>query len=158
MVIAGKMAGEPNARIALEAGCSERHVDRLAAEPETRLSIQALLQKRAARIDRMVGRAMDAIEAALTATLPADPGKAARIPAAAATGLETPVEPTYIPDHDTRLRAADQLRKWVELLAENQVPGGEEGEMSIDRFVVLYERKRAAAKDDSKTIEGSIEP
>jgi len=95
VIAAGKIAGKSNRQIAQDAGCSERHVDRVAAEPATKDLVRDLLRPHEQRLKRALTMALDAIDRGLVAK------------------LKTPH------DHGAQLSAAGSLREFLELLRVN---------------------------------------
>jgi hypothetical protein len=67
VVAAGAIAGAPAPKIAKKAGCSTRHVQRLANEPETQSLIAEAMRPVRDQLRLMAKRAVDAVERAMRA-------------------------------------------------------------------------------------------
>ena len=128
IVARGVVAGKKTKAIAREAGASERHVERLVNEPETRLLITRIMRPHHARLEKLAVKAIAAVEGALTAKL--------------AKGT---------PDHEIRLRAVGRYAELVHLAqgdgpAPQIDPAG--GVWTWEQFVVvhrLWKEKQEAA-------------
>jgi hypothetical protein len=123
IVARGKVAGAPTRKIAQAARCSERHVERLAAEPETALEIRELLKPHTDRLKKSLVKALDAIDRGLTAK------------------KKTPH------DHEVQLRAAGRLGEFL-TLTKGEDHGGEGGRKfqgTFEELLVLYRQVTADA-------------
>jgi len=67
VVAAGAIAGKPTKAIAAKAGCSSRHVARLAAEAETQFLIAEAFRPQREKLRLMAKRAVSAVERGLKA-------------------------------------------------------------------------------------------
>jgi hypothetical protein len=67
VVAAGTLAGAPAAKIAKVAACSERHVRRIAKEPETRFLIAQALEPFHDKLRGLAKKAVAAVERGMTA-------------------------------------------------------------------------------------------
>lgn len=124
LVAAGKIAGKSSEQIATEAGCSERHVKRLAAEPETKIVVRDLLSKHQAKLKRLVEKSLTSIERSLDAT---------------------PNSTKH--DHRTQLAGAAELRAWASLLKGDVKTLAESGDLgglpqvTWEEFQLIYRRR-----------------
>jgi hypothetical protein len=118
-VAKGIVAGKSTAQIAKDAACNTRHVERLAAEPETQLLITDLMKPHRAKLECLVEKAIAAVDSALVA------------------------KRTDKADHMARLRAVGRTRDLVTMAAgkphEETDAGG--GLVTWEEFVVLYRKK-----------------
>ena len=95
---ANMAAGKPKKPTALagKIGVAPARVSELQRDPDTRAIAERMLEPHHARLAKLIPRAITAIERGLDATLPN----------------------SMKPDHMTRLRAVDRLRRMVELIED----------------------------------------
>lgn len=121
VVAKGVVAGKSTAAIAREAKVSTRHVERLAAEPETKLLITELLKPHHAKLKKLVERSLTAISTALTAKI------------------------TDKADHRARLIAVRRTKDLLELAQGHTEPAGNVGAElkfagTMEELLVLYRK------------------
>jgi hypothetical protein len=127
IVAKGMIEGQTRSAIAEEAGCSTRHVQKIAAEPETRILVTRLLQPHEARLKKLVPKAINAVEKALIA------------------------RKTDKADHAARLRAVGRAAQLFGM-AQGNVPeersndGG--GIVTWEELQILYRRHRETTNAD----------
>jgi len=123
IVAAGKMSGRSIKYIAKDAGISEREAYRVAAEPETRLIIQTMMEPYRKQLERLAERAIAAVDVALQANK------------------------DDVADHPTRLRAIGRFKQLAEMAAGQRSEDHAGGEQIItwEQFVVLYRKRNEGA-------------
>jgi hypothetical protein len=125
VVAKGAIAGQPASAIAAEAGCSERHVRRLLAEPETQFLISDVMQPHREVLRLMAKRAVAAVERGMKA------------------------QKKTKADHFTQLRAVERYGELLELAEGERKPEGRKNEKgrNIVTWTELLEiaRKRKEA-------------
>lgn len=124
VVARGIVKGKTTKAIAREAGCAERHVERLAAEPATEFLITEIMRPHRERLEKLAKKSIDAVDEALSAT--------------------------YIkgkPNHEIRLRAVRRYRDLAEMAQGKPSDELEQtsGLVTWEEFVVLYRRRTDAA-------------
>lgn len=127
-VAKGVLAGKPRKTIAREAGCSPRHVERLAREPETQFLITEALRPHRERLNKLAEKAIAAISVAL--------------------GAKTSDKQ----NHFIRLRAVE---RWGDLLEMAQGKPAEKTEsgaglVTWEEFVVLYRQRKESQREAKK--------
>jgi hypothetical protein len=114
----GALAGHGTQITASQAGCSERHARRLAAEPETQFIVTEAMRPYHAKLHRLIGKVITAIEEALSANK------------------------TDAADHISRLRAVERYREVAELaqgkLPEKSADDNAMPQYTWEEFVALY--------------------
>jgi hypothetical protein len=132
IVAAGKIAGEKAAKIAASGKMSKRHVERLAAEPETQFLITKSLQPYQAKLVKLLPAVIAAIAGALKA------------------------KKTDKADHFSRLRGVERFRDLLDLAQGGKPPELPEQtgtpQYTWEEFVALYAR-RIIVKTDSSNPE-----
>ena len=118
IVAKGKVTGASTRTIARAAGTSERHVQRIAAEPETQFLITKALAPHREELESLAGKAIQAVDKSLVA-------------------LKGDEE-----DHIIRLRGVERYKDLLDLaqgkIAEQQVE--ERPMVTWEEFLVLYRR------------------
>lgn len=127
IVARGIVAGKNYSTIAREAGCSPRHVQKLASEQSTKIIISELLAPHRAQLARMIA------------------------PALAAIGRAMKAKKTSKEDHYAQLNGVDRLGRYLEMaqgkLAE-EAPAGHK-QITWEEFLVLYHGRK-------QTTEGGV--
>jgi hypothetical protein len=120
-VAKGIVAGKSTKRIAKEAQCTERHVQRLAAEKPTQFLIAEMLRPHRAKLEKLAGACITAIEKAMGAKV----GDTA--------------------DHKARLWGVDRYRNMLELAQggrpQEKPPDGAQ-QVTWEEFVVMYRSRK----------------
>ena len=119
VVAKGVVAGRPTAKIAAEAGCTVRNVQRIASEPATQFLITEALQPHREELEQLAGDVIKAIGGGLRA-LKDDPE-----------------------DHVVRLRAIERYGDMLQLAQGKPKEESEQGPVQItwEEFVVLYRKQ-----------------
>jgi hypothetical protein len=124
------LAGKGVKVTAREAGCSTRHVERLAAEPATQYLITEALRPHQAKLTRMVERMITAVNVALVATK------------------------KDTQDHIARLRAVERGRDLLELAQGKPSADVEQQQgaalVTWEEYLVLY-RSRSETRGNTET-------
>jgi hypothetical protein len=125
-VAASVLAGNGTRITARKAGCSERYVRRLAAEPETQFIITESLRPHRAKLQRLATKVIAAIDEALSA------------------------KKTDEADHVSRLRAVERYGAVMEL-AQGKLPPDTVDDKAMpqytwEEFVALYATRRQTEK------------
>jgi hypothetical protein len=127
-VAKGVVAGKPTRAIAKKAGCTTRHVERLANEPETQFLITDALRPHHKKLAKLAGKAITAVTTALGA------------------------KRSDSADHVVRLRAIERYGDLLEFAQgkpkESQESDG--AQFTWEEFVLLYRRKTTDAGDPAK--------
>jgi hypothetical protein len=124
IVARGIAAGKSTKKIAAEAGCGPRHVQRLASEIDTQVLIVEMLRPHRRKLAAAVKKALDAIDRGLGAK------------------KKTPH------DHLAQLRAVERLGDMLKLAQGDPKQGGEKdpGQVTWEEFVVMW-RKRQGGEE-----------
>jgi len=114
----GLVAGKRTKTIAKEAGCSKRHVERLAAEPETQFLITEAMRPHRKKLEKLATKAIAAVEKALGAKKKSDV------------------------DHFIRLRAVERFGDLAEMAQGTEEPEAtDEIHMTWEAFQKMYEAR-----------------
>jgi hypothetical protein len=128
VVARGVIAGRSTKAIARAAGCTERHVQRLADEPETQFLITELMRPHRRKLDKLATKAIAAVEKALAANK------------------------TDKADHTARLRAVERFGELAEMAQGlAQAPPASDPTVTWEEFVVMY-RSRKEQHDDKRQL------
>ena len=123
IVARGVVAGKKTRAIAREAGCKERHVERLAAEPATQLIVTELMRPHHKKLATLAKKAVAAVERGLDAK----------------TRRGTPI-------HEIQLRAVGRFADLAHLAQGDQVASSDEaGLVTWEQFLVLYRSRTVSA-------------
>jgi hypothetical protein len=118
-VVKAALAGKPAAAVAKAAGCSKRHVQRLEREPETQFLIEQALRPHQKLLTTMAGKAIRAVERALTA------------------------RKTDSADRIVQLRAVERFGELMALAQGKDRPEQHErGMVTWEEFLVLYKARK----------------
>ena len=128
VVARGVAAGKNTRAIAREAKCSQRHVQRLSEEPETKLLIAETLRPHHKRLVKLVERALIAIE----------------------RGLKAKKKTTE--DHFTQLRATERVAQYAELAQGGAATAETGGEVLLtwEQLCTLMKAKEKNGKAKSR--------
>jgi hypothetical protein len=123
------LAGTGTKNTARTVGCSERHVRRLAAEPETQFLITEALRPYTAKLNKLAAKAITAVEEALIAMK------------------------TDEADHVSRLRAVERYGDVLEL-AQGKLPEKTEEEAgppqwTWEEFCQMYNARKKTAEEEA---------
>jgi len=129
-VAAGVALGASAHAIAKAAGCSKRHVETLAAEPETQLLVTEALRPHRDALKKLIPKALRVIERGLTA----------RIQVSGA-------------DHRTQLLAARRLENYLKLAEGNPLETsggrGRTGMVTWHEFTLMYQERMGHEESDA---------
>lgn len=131
VVAAGAIAGKPTRAVAEKAGCSARHVNRLAEEPETQELIQSALAPYTSKLRRMAGKAVRAVERGLIA------------------------QKTSRSDHVMQLRAVERYGDLLELAAGQNRSGSSGVTLTNNLQILTYEQFCCEEAEHERTVQGN---
>lgn len=120
IVARGIAAGKSTKKIAAEAGCGPRHVQRLASEIDTQVLIVEMLRPHRRKLAAAVKKALDAVDRGLSAK------------------KKSPH------DHLVQLRAVERLNDLLKLAQGNPEQGREKeaGQVTWEEFVVMWGKRQ----------------
>lgn len=126
-VVRGVVAGKRTPTIAKEAGCSERHVERLAAEPGTQFLIAEALRPYTDDLCELVGNAIKVVKSAMVA------------------------KKKDTADHIVRLRAVERYGELLEYAQgkPTEDAGSTTPQLTWEEFVVMYRKGTLSGDSDS---------
>jgi hypothetical protein len=121
------VVGKPTNAIAREAGCTPRHAQRLASEPETQFLITEALRPHRKRLERMAAHAIRVVDSGLRAN------------------KKTPI------DHFTRLRAVERYADLMQLAQGKKTEDLDANRPMVtwEEFIVLYHSRGSSNASDT---------